>query len=193
VQKCAEYNEFIGVITYDCQPHWDIHWCNATGAGVYTHTLPAPTNGYLIEATELPDEAALVMPDPTGYSCTLASVVGPVVWNLTSFESRLHQQNQLSPVNLQTIVQFQFQTSVYQVEQSGYPEWIDAEWMYDIPGNMIRNYQYRQDGKYAKSDQIPFPAVSFNDLGWKMYFNPITRGFELQTSWYCDDKDAQHP
>jgi len=193
VQKCSYNNAFVGTITYDCQPHWNIHWCNGTGAGVFTGRLPDPSNGYLIEATELPDDNSLAEPEPTGYSCTLASIASPVVWNLTMFEAWLHQYSNLDPADLRMVLQVQLETSAYTAVQSGYPEWLDGEWVFNINGETVENRAYRNDGKYALSDSYPFPAVAFNYLGWKLYFNPILREIEIQTSWYCDDKDVEHP
>ncbi len=35
--------------------------------------------------------------------------------------------------------------------------------------------------------------TSVNDQGWSMRFDPAVGYMELNQSWYCDDKDFEHP
>jgi hypothetical protein len=117
----------------------------------------------------------------------------PIIWNLTDFRATISWYTEWPRDAIRAEVSLGLTSSAYDLLENNRPDDIDGDWLYSIYGEIIQNWSivpYGNSSLSIRRDEMPW--ASFNYLGWKMTFNPLTRQFDLLNSWYCDDKDTDH-
>ncbi|KAI0521057.1 hypothetical protein F5B22DRAFT_36429 [Xylaria bambusicola] len=167
-----------------CKPEYDVRWCNLTNHRPSFSIIDAS----LLQQIELPRNA-FNNPDPEPYpdvySCTVTSLSQPVEIVLSDFVTRTRfTGGDNHPNQTSTDVKFRLDNSAL-IRRPG--------------GGSIDVFT----GSYAMSPYFesfnpiqtfaPYKRNFLNDLGWTLRLDLARQYLELNQSWYCEDKDPQHP
>ncbi|KAI0165406.1 hypothetical protein GGR52DRAFT_585442 [Hypoxylon sp. FL1284] len=172
---------------WQCDPEWDIQWCNISLTYPYPSAAPFPIYGNVIEQIELPGDAFTDPepdPYPDVYSCTAASSTEPIQITLTNITSRTEFMSLYEPNNTRTSVRFMLDNSAL-MSRPGYVS-MDA----GGGGHELTPYLATHDAGHVYT---AYKRNFLNDLGWYVRFD-LSQGYvELNQTWYCEERDPQHP
>jgi len=177
---------------YPCVFHTDQYSCR------YQGTFPARIG----TATELPSDAALTEPDLShAYSCTYASALRPVIWQLSEVEVRLNVEARPAEPGsgVDALILADLGTSIDDFRSLGvFLGGFDGEWLFSVGGELLENRSLWRDGKEALRDvgRLMQPGVASQGLYWMsqhILFNPVTRRLDIRAEWYCDDRNDENP
>ncbi|KAI1806085.1 hypothetical protein F4811DRAFT_569606 [Daldinia bambusicola] len=165
-------------------------WTNDTSANVFVKTcrqtqLPQAVRGAVTERTELPPTAFFELP-PAGYSCTIASVLA-TQWR-TGFASDSVYAGPTFARTFETSVRFGIQFLAIDGYQSVQYEGLDAT-PYLPTSDPARWYECKDYENGMRSSS----AWDRQSLECRWQVDLATGYMALNHTWFCDDKDPEHP
>jgi hypothetical protein len=169
-------NEFF---SRPCDPHLDIRWCNTTYS-----PLPIWIQGMIVQQAELPANA-FTEPDPSGYSCTVASAGRPVEWRLQEWNLKTEWIEQFYPDRTRTNVYLSLNNSALAPRPDG--------GLVSVAGGGFDNMTPYLGQNDPSAVFTNWRREFANELYWSLRLDPVLEYMELNQSWYCDDKDPAHP
>ncbi|KAI0197853.1 hypothetical protein F4808DRAFT_287369 [Astrocystis sublimbata] len=172
-----------------CKPEYDIQWCNLTNYSPAEVTIRAPLQSQVHlppNAFDDPDPD----PYPEVYSCTVAALSQPIELVLNDFHAQtFFSGGKYRPNDTYTSVMFRLDNSAL-VSRPGGGSIEVAVGGADLTPYFGAFNPVEAEGR--GSDWV-WERKFLNDLGWSLRVDLARQYMELSQSWYCEDKDPQHP
>ncbi|KAI5917236.1 hypothetical protein F4810DRAFT_718068 [Camillea tinctor] len=168
----------------------DCSWKNSTyeNVRVCQATGPQILNGTQESRTDLPRDAFVEVP-PKGYSCTISSVTAPK-WRVTLQTDTLYTDPLTSTNDFSTRLYDPITATPF----SGY-QMVDYEGPSLTPFLNVsepgRWYECKNYGRTENDGSSSEWARNTLDCRWQL--DLATGYFALNHTWFCDDKDPEHP
>ncbi|KAI1380685.1 hypothetical protein F4677DRAFT_404301 [Hypoxylon crocopeplum] len=165
-------------------------WKNDTSANTsiktcYQTELPLTLQGNVTERTELPQDVFFEMA-PTGYSCTIASVLA-TQWRTTWSSDTLYA-NPTFASTLKTKGYYGITFMALDGFQS-----VDYEGVSLTPFLPTSEPGRWYDCKNYDTEEDSSSAWARNSIDCKWQLDLATGYFAINHTWFCDDKDPEHP